>query len=388
MSSNSSSNNNAKPLHKIPGSGSAMNVGVNVDHDTDDHEVTRRACRGGISMSFEPIAFDSQVFSTQTSISTGLVKAVTTDQLIDTVSPPLWNLTDATVLPELHPLERTAVFVPHTSPSEVASRVSSVLRDRSIQADFDGSEAKCLTAEGAHFRVFLYRGQKEYSHGIIVEVQLRFGNSLHFHADSQAILDGAEGKTLEPPLKKPKALPLVEEDQDDNLISSSSLDFVGRLLYHPGHDAQYLAFQTLSSLSDCAKMGNKTAESVAKILSSPCNEVGCKVLEVILNEDKEGDEVGLRLAALTVLRNVVIALKGDVSADLKSTLRPILTKELRNAEVTPQMAYLAAQCVAPLLDSEVKDSELHSALVGALQVGKDKHVGLMEQAQLCLQSFE
>ena len=383
-----SSNNNGNPRDKFSGMKSAITVGMNVDYDTEANEVTRKMGRNGMSMNIVPIAFDTQSFSTSSSISTGPVKNLTLDSSVDTGSQFVWTLTDATVLPEFHPLERTAVFVPNKSPSEVASRVSSVLRDRSIQAEFHGSEAKCLTAEGVDFHIFLYRGQKQYGHGIIVEVQRRFGNSHLFYADTQAILDAAEGKPLEPPLKKPKPLPLVEEDQDENLVSSSSLDFVGKLLNHSGIDAQYLAFQTLASLSDCEKMGYRTAEGVANTLLSEDNEVGRMVLKAVLIEGREKDEVGIRLVAMTILCNVVTAVKGSLSVDLQSVLMPMLANELRHAEVTPQMAYIAAKCLAPLLKSGMNDSDLHAALIGARQVGKDKHAGLMEQAELCLRSFE
>jgi len=387
--SSSNSNNNANPREKFPGLSSAKAVGMNVDFDTEDNAVTRKVGRSsGMSMIFDPIAFDSQAFSKSSSISTGPVKNLIVNSSIDTVSHSVWKLTDATVLPEFHPLDRDAVFVPNNSPSEVASRVSSVLRERSIQAEFHGSEAICLTAEGVEFHIFLYRGQKQFGHGIIVEVQRRFGHSETFYADTQAILDAAEGKALAPPMKKPRPLPLVEEDQDENFVSSSSLDFVGRLLSHSGIDTQYLAFQTLASLSDCEKMGKRTAEGVANILLSQGNEVGRMVLKVVLNEDGEKDEVGLRLVAMTVLCNVVTAVQGNVSVDLQAVLLPMLANELQNADVTPQMAYKAAKCLTPLLKHGMKDSELHRALISARQVGKDKHVGLMEQTELCLGSFE
>jgi hypothetical protein len=118
------------------------------------------------------------------------------------------------------------------------------------------------------------------------------------------------------------------------------------------------------------------------------NEVGRIVLKVVLNEDGEKDEVGLRLVAMTVLCNVVTAVKGNVSVDLRSLVMPMLVNELRHADVTPQMAYKAAKCLAPLLKHVMKDSKLHSALIGARQVGKDKHAGLMEQSEVCLSSFE
>jgi hypothetical protein len=379
------SDNNNTPLPTFSGMGMPMNVTININDDDIEPEVVRRI--GGGNPSFAPIMLDSQVLSTGPSITTAPIKAGISAPSFE--SPSAWKLTDATVLPEFHPLERTAVFVPNASPGEVASRVSSILVERSIQAEFCGSSAKCITAENVEFRVFLYRGQEQYSHGIIVEVQRRFGNSLSFHDDAQAILDAAEGKSVAPLTKKTDALPLVENKGEDlNLVSFSSLDFAVKMLSHPGSDAQYLAFQILSSLTDCAKMGKTTARGVATVLLTPGNEVGAKVLEVIVVRNRENDEIGLRLMAMTVLCNVVTSLDGNVSINLHSLLRPILIEELQNAEEDTQMAFIAAKCLNQLVKGCVHDNELYAALTSACEVGKDKHAGLAEQAKQCLQTME
>lgn len=117
--------------------------------------------------------------------------------------PFLWTLSSVPTLPEFHSLERTAVFVPTTIPSDVSSRISVILRERSIEAQYDDAKAKvkCTTAEGVDFRIRLYRGRGRYSHGIIVEVQRRFGTSLVFHNDTISILDGAVDGTFFPPMR-------------------------------------------------------------------------------------------------------------------------------------------------------------------------------------------
>jgi hypothetical protein len=381
-----SDSNNNSPLPTFSGMGMPMNVTININDDDDcEPEVVRRIGSG--NPSFTPIMFDSQVLSTGPSITTAPSKAGTSAPSIE--SPSGWKLNDASVLPEFHPLERTAVFVPHASPSEVASRVSSILMERSIQAEFCDCKAKCITSDNVDFRVFLYRGQKQYSHGIIVEVQRRFGNSLSFNDDTQAILDAAEGKPVAPFTKKTDALPGVEDKRDDlNVVSCSSLDFVVKMLSHPGRDAQYLAFQTLSSLTDCDKMGETTAREVATVLLSPGNEVGAKVLEVIVVRNRENDEIGLPLLAMTVLCNVITSLNGNVSINFQSLLRPILVEELKNADRDTQMAFISAKCLTPLVKGRVNDNELYAALTSACEVGKEKHAGLAEQTRQCLRIME
>lgn len=391
-----SSNDDQKkaPLPTFSGMGMPMNISVDIDDDIGE-EVTRRI--GGVPMfnpSFEPVAFQPQVFNAGPSISTAPVKASVQSS---SPAPPkeesAWKLTDASVLPEFHPLERSAVFVPHTAPAEVSARVAKVLQQRSIQAEFDDSKAKCVTTDNVDFRVFLYRGQKQYNHGIIVEVQRRFGNSVNFYEDTQAILDAAQGNMMTgPPKKKAKTIPLVEDQQDDDKeVSSSSLDFVSKMLSVSGNDAHYLALQTLTSLTDSEKMGNHTAVGVAKVLLTPGNEVGTKVFDMICKkqETKVHDEYGMRLMAMTVLSNVVTALNGDVTANMNALLRPVMIQELLQADSNPQMAFCAAKCIKPLLTYySVDDDELYRALRVSLEAGKAKHAGLAKQAEACLQKMD
>eukprot|EP00545_Synedropsis_sp_CCMP1620_P002521 CAMPEP_0119008588 /NCGR_PEP_ID=MMETSP1176-20130426/3805_1 /TAXON_ID=265551 /ORGANISM="Synedropsis recta cf, Strain CCMP1620" /LENGTH=428 /DNA_ID=CAMNT_0006960949 /DNA_START=124 /DNA_END=1410 /DNA_ORIENTATION=+ len=426
-----SNNNEDKkaPLPTFSGMGMPMNVMINMDEEDVGEETTRRIGAPSFTPSFEPVAFDTHASfqnAHASSITTAPVKAAVAVAAAPAPAPASlssnWKLTDATVLPEFHPLERTAIFVPNTSPSTVASRVATVLQERSIQADFsEDCQAKCLTEDNVDFRVFLYRGKKQYGHGIIVEVQRRSGNSLHFYNDIQAILDAAEGKAVSggPPLKKKvkTTIPLVADDDDDNedeVVSSSSLDFVAKMLSHTGHDAQYLALQTLSSLTDSNKMGKNTAGGVAKQLLTPGNEVGTKVFDMIVldvskqhqkqsknggEDDTDADDddasTGIRLMAMTVLCNVVTAVKdGNVISDnMRALLRPVMLMELQKSETTPQMAYMTSKCLAPLLLSSyngamAKDNELYAALRGAIEVGKEKHAGLAEQAEACLQAME
>jgi hypothetical protein len=311
-------------------------------------------------------------------------------------------LEQAQVLPEFHPLERTAVFCPHTSPSEVASRVSIILKERSIQTeDFEDCKAKCTTVDNVDFCVFLYRGKKQYSHdGMIVEVQRWSGNSLNFYKDVLAILNGAKGKTQllggSLPMEKLKTLlPSVPAgEQGDTVVSSSSVNFVAKMLTHTGHDAQYLALQTLSSLTDSDKMGMNTAGGVAKVLLTSRNEVGTKVFDMIVSKSEEAHDSsdnasGIRLMAMAVLCNVVKALNGTISDHMRALLRPVMIYELQQAEQAPQMAFITSQCLLPLLPYySSEDSELYGALRGALQVGKEKHAGLAAQAEECLQAMD
>ena len=301
----------------------------------------------------------------------------------------VWNLPAVPTLPEFHPLERTAVFVPQVAPSIVAQRISDILRDRSIEASYDNDKAKarCVTTDGVNFRVRLYRGRNRYSHGIIVEVQRRFGSSIHFHSDVKAILDAAEGKTPPPPPAALNVLPLVSDD-DDTFVpppsGASSLGMVSKMLSLPGYDAQYLGLQTLSSLVDEAKMGLSTARAVSTELLKSENEVGRRVYSLIVNRSSEEETaVGLRVTALGILGNAVKA-TGSVPRYLREPLRPVLLEDLKKAESHPRTALMAARCLERFIGGDHDTTELNDAFESALEAGQSRHAGLMRQAERCL----
>jgi hypothetical protein len=360
-----------------------------------------------------------------------------------------WLLTKAPTLPQFHPLERTATFVPHvTDVSLVSSRISRVLRDRSIEASYDSAKAKvrCASMDGVDFRIRLYRGRtSQYSHGIIVEVQRRFGMSFTYHHDTQAILDAAHGKaviSVPPPPASASAngalvLPLVSDaedvsgtdsDQDEAatvpppLPSTSSMAMVATMFAHSDYSSQFLAYQTLIPLTSAARMGRSTAKSVATQLLQPGNPVGAKVLDAILmssgstsanknqnnkrayrgtleyeSDDEDGSgsstlnddaqyEMKLQTMAWTVLSNAVHATKGQaVTTTLREELRPALLQALEDAASNPRHAQMAALCAEYVcMDDTGDEDDLVDALEQAVQVGRIKHAGLKAQAQRCL----
>lgn len=370
----------------------AGGVAINVDEEEVGEETTRRIGGSGFNPSFEPVGFaDPQTFSMGPSIDTAPVKAMV--QTAPTLTHNGWNLSTAPVLPEFHPLERSAVFVPYITPSEVASRVSSVLRDRSIEAHFDNhkAKAKCRSAQNVDFRVFLYRGQKDFAHGIIVEVQRRYGASLHFYKDQQAILDAAQGKQVPPPEKSSAEIPFVtdaEDDYDEASPSLATLDFVKRMLSFQGYDSNLLALQTLVSLTDPAKMGVKTSKAVSIQLTQPSNEVGSKVFSLIVDKKSEDEDFDLRPLAMTVLANALQYAGEKIHPMMREAVRPVLLKELGNAESNPQMAFLAARCVEPLIPNDHNAGDLYAPLDSAQQIGEARHAGLRDQCDKCLRAIE
>lgn len=390
---------NNTPMPTFSGNHMPMNVAINVDEDEIGEETTRRIGGGGFAPSFNnasfaPVSFaDPQAFTAGPSLSSAPVKA-------SAVTAPNaatggWVLAEAPILPEFHPLDRASVFVPHTSAATVAQRISEVLKERSIEAHFDNTKAKarCLTTYNVDFRVFLYRGQKQYAHGTIVEVQRRNGASVLFVKDTQAILQAAEGDIPPPPPPLGSAeIPLVSDSEDDydedSKASLSSLDFVEKMLNFPGYGPNLLALQTLSSLTDPAKMGISTSKKVSQALVQPNNVVGSKVFAIIVDRNTTEEQEGLRLLALTVLAHVLQSTNGSIIAPMREALRPVLLKELSGSDKTPQMAFLAAKCLEPLLQKDHAASDFYSVLDSSQSIGEARHAGLRDQAEKCIRIID
>ena len=360
--------NDEEPLPLPTFVGNRSQTCFTVDDDQFEVETTRRV--RGFNTMVSPTLHDSvlqsssQGSSTKNSISTAQQKRVSHPS----TSTAGWVLEDAPVLPEFHPLERTAVFCPHSSAQSIAAKVSATLKNRSIQAKYNGSNAECKTVENVLFSVFLYRGKKEYNHGIICEVQRRSGDSFCFWEDAAAILDAAENMTHgEPRKKKTRSIPIVEDDYESD--STTSLHFL-RNLFQAGSDSQLLGLQILSSMTDSSKMGSKAATATSRFLMEPGNEIAGIVLNLIA-------EPSLTSQGMIVLSN--IASVADLPIDF---LKPFLIAQLLSKE--SQVAYLASKCLKPQ-DAD-SDSEFADAMYEAKQLGAEEHDGLYRQAVALLKS--
>jgi hypothetical protein len=379
-----------------------------MDAEDDEHLPSRRIGGPSTPVMFGQMPSTSDATTSQfvpspsfkSTIDTAPVKASVDAAAPVAVAPGAWMLTTTPpTLPELYPLERTAVFVPKCADASAAlsCRISNVLRERSIEAAYDNDKAKitCATADGVDFRVRLYRGRGEFAHGIIVEVQRRFGTSASFYDHTMAILNAAENKpstmTTLVPNTSADALALVSDAEDDYTFdSSSSFQMVSNML-KGGYDSQYLAYQTLIPLTDASKMGLKTARAVSEQLLQPGNQVGTKVLALVLSnkaaDEAQEDCFKLRLLAMTVLANAIHLVQGKIHMLLREELRPTLLAALENAHANARFAQLACDCLEPLLADDHDAGAFYDALETAREAGTARHAGLQRQAEVCLATY-
>mmetsp|Transcript_6465 Transcript_6465/g.9522 ORF Transcript_6465/g.9522 Transcript_6465/m.9522 type:complete len:394 (+) Transcript_6465:66-1247(+) len=391
MSSNDSDSDNGRAYRpSFSRYGAPMNINPDMDDDDIGDETTRRVGGATFTPTFAPVSIAPPEVQPD-SISVLQSKA----PVVETPNAKFgWDLRDAPTLPEFHPLDRASVFCPHTSVDVVANRIAKTLYERSVEGNFDNEKAKvkCLTSYNVEFRIFVYRGQDHYSHGVIVEVQRRSGASVLFVQDSQAILDAVQGKIPAALRESDAEAPLVsdtEDDNDDAKVALSSLNFVEKMLAYERSDATLLGLQTLSSLTDPAKMGAGTSSSVSTALVTDGNVVGGKVFNMITtrrpNEDELDEQYDL---AVSITANVLRNVKGEISSFHRETLRPILIRDLEKAEKKPQRSYTAARCLEPLIAKDHCPTDLYVALEAAKSVGEVRHNALRVQADKCMRLID
>ncbi|CAJ1954319.1 unnamed protein product [Cylindrotheca closterium] len=361
--------------------------------DDDEEEVTRRI--GGVRPNFSPNLSNTQFASPMLPSPMMQTAPSKLQASVPNKSRQVYNWALHTVptLPEFYPLERTAVFIAGTSCETIASRIAKVLRERSIEASYDDAKAKvrCMSTEGVDFRVRLYRGRDQFSDGIIVEVQRRFGSGLAFYNETKAILNAAEGK---PPAPTPmtlssRNLPEVSDDEDDSYVpppsGASSLLVVSKMLRIPGFDGQYLGLSTLATLVDPEKMSPQTSRKVSAELLKPDSEsdVGPQVFSYIISRKEDEDYAQLRILALQVLAHAIKA-TGIIPAFLRGDLRAVLLEDVKAAEKHPRAACAALGSMEFFIHGDEDTMELNEAFESAFAAGEARHNMLMQQAQRCI----
>ena len=349
-----------------------------------------------------------------------------------------WCVRTAPTLPSFYPLEKSAVFIPQASPSVLSSRISSVLRERSIIATYDNKNAKvdCISTANVEFRIRLYRGRGEYKHGIIVEVQRRSGFNLSYMHDVYAILDAAEGKLQEGSKSGGVCYPTsnysdvggdtTDSDEDldtlENTGGLTSLRVISDILCPPpqedgGDDqevkveARDFALSSLASLTSTASMGHSASkfsnelladEAYADLRQAVFSNVGPSRATSSHAQDPQ-DSLSNNtpqhssLKCLEVLSNVTSSLKKDSSLLvnlLSQNDDEILLKlivNIENAKINPRAADLSCvvlKNVKGVVLSPYNKGRLATALTEARFYGEESYLDLGVHAQQCLDLLE
>jgi hypothetical protein len=342
-------------------------------------------------------------------------KPVQSVQFAQSVESALWNILDGglSCVPEHFVLERTSTFVGHCRASVISARISDCLRKRSIESHFNSAKAKakCFTQQFVEFRIRLFSGKGEFTHGVIVEVQRRSGSAIYFRDEYLAIFDAAEGMHDDDRIHQvhPPKWSMGSLKQENNIPCeqsvSKSLEFTCDLLKKDRLDANLLGIQSLALLTDAEKSCVEAALVASKNILSKQSELGNIISALMQNGSVYHDEdhslkhsdmfAQVRANALIVFCNALDACaKGGCLSQLiihqtwyTKILVPFLAKELKMAEKSPLMALLSTRCLNILVEcsvdcrSKALDMGVLEALEDAREFGRTRYASLVTETE-------
>lgn len=341
-----------------------------------------------------------------------------------------WTVSTLDQVPSDFPLERTRREISDASSSMVAERISNTLRLLSVEAEFDGenAKAKCKTSDMVSFRIRLFSGGED-GHPVIVEMQRRSGSADCFMRVCRQILDGAEGaeikaeampsrKRLPPfvakvPIGDMKCLQEAGLKRDPDAEANGGIIKSLDLLRSKDKDVNILGLENLCHMSDPLKTRPDIALITCKAVivgehsMEIREEIGVMLQkDAFLPEEFEEDAFrGLfdkcRHLALILLSNVLVLTSKDgcLASAVKSEkwfpdfLIPSLLDEIKSFETSMNNAYEAAcglTCLASCSDVARRLMEEHSAvedLRAAHQHAVKYHELLANETERALQAL-
>jgi len=330
-----------------------------------------------------------------------------------------WNVSDAiSPKPDFYELEQTATFVPNTKASIVASRISDCFRLLSFHCEFDDMKAKldASTEDSAQFKVQLFAGKGDYSHGTILEMQKQRGTPRNYHEIISSVFSAAQGKQI-PKIFEPNvdAINFGEFGIDVNDAealrqSIRTIKICADMIREGNASGVVLGFERLSTLVDSTKLGSATALRNSEILlqSDRGEFIRATIASLIANTylPKGLDDVSeyetnrLRKLAYCILSNTLTVLF-DTGRLFDIVLQKwffedligFLVKDIMNADEYPHEAYMASKCLVSLVKvhkgamDKAHDLGANVALSFAQAVGKNCHKRLSDQTTVALEIF-
>ena len=337
-----------------------------------------------------------------------------------------WEVKELEPVPMDFPLERTHREIHGADAKEVAARISKALRMLSIEAEYDGenAKAKCRTSDLVSFRIRLFAGS-EGGLPVMVEVQRRCGSPSSFMCSCRAILDAAEGtevcaekaparKKMPPCMKGPvggmkclQSVSLKTSAEDD---MAAGLKKATEMLRCKEKDSNLLGLENLCHLTDALKTRPDIATTVSKrviIGGEDASEIREEVAvmlqtDVFAPEDVDAEDSPTTIAdksrhlALVVFSNslALTSKDGCLASAVKSQkwfsdfLIPSLLDEVKSFETSANNSYEAVcglTSLATCSDVARRQMEEHADdLKAAHLYGKQFHELLANEAERCL----
>jgi hypothetical protein len=185
-----------------------------------------------------------------------------------------WKVDKLEPVPVFHPLERTAVHL-HSIPLQtVASRISDVLKSKSITSSYQNARVDCLTESLLKFSIQLWQGSD--SSTVIIEIQRRQGCCIEMRSARALVVEAAQNghtkakesatsaNSVVQMLMSQTSLPVhVEED-----CFGSALGISLRMLESKRLDENRMGLESLCTLTDSSRVVAGDAEKAASTILS------------------------------------------------------------------------------------------------------------------------
>jgi len=290
-----------------------------------------------------------------------------------------WKVSNLSEVPLGFPLERTRREIDNVSVTEVVERITKCLRLLSIEAEFDGenAKAKCKTSDMVGFRIRLFAGEAKAQEPIVVEIQRRSGSPQCFMSVCKKILDAAEGVEIQPetiPSRKKMASCIMKTPASDmkclqNVNKQDPLVEVNvginkslEMLRSKKKDVNLLGLENLCFMTDPLKTRPDMAiiSCKAVIVGQYCSEIRHEIETMLQKDAFLSEEFGVdpckelfdkcHHLAIVLLSNVLALTSQDgclADAVQKQSwfsefLIPSLLGEVKSFEVSSNNAYEAA----------------------------------------------
>lgn len=358
---------------------------------------------------------------------------VVDDRKLPAVQPNGWRPRELKSLPAFYPLEKSSRLVEDDTVTEIAGRLSEVLRKLSIQAIYDNDTAMLFAEKNVEMHISLWQAET----GILVEVQRRKGDSMIYHGYANAILDAAMGLMENSPrinlhskkVQRMLDVHMTNSNKQEHEHAVCAIEIAHGLLTKDRMDARVLGLESLCLLTDGKKTTKLTSLLTSHVVllgstnhvhipgveyldEGPFEEIRESILSLV-QFSKIGEDEGdvdhlsqLHNLALAVLANALdcvenfeayedtperprlrTASSSDVANEFLNTSKDIskkelldtLIKELSTASSKPHDATLSASCIHSLCKSSesalsrAKELGAKEIVRSALEVGVKTH---------------
>jgi hypothetical protein len=312
-----------------------------------------------------------------------------------------WCVLEAQPKP-FFPLERV-VEIPDDSQT-VSLRICDSLRVRSVQAEFEGSQANCKTSGFLSYVINLYAGP----HGsTIVEVMRQKGCGFAFRKEREAIITAAKGHGGDVPSKLPSIMkipddllkqyqPPTKKDHED------TLDRASEQLHSKRRDVLLFALQNLSAMTTHDKVNQKSAQDLAHLIMTSPIDIRDTIAQVLITCSHEDDSTSEQIlnACLTIFSNSMTLLSNgdtlqstlDEEKMFTNTMIPSLVNIVSNLSC-PHNACLALLCLRLMLKNSIDarnkmTAEAHSIVKNAELFGNQRHMKMAKEAKIALDELK